>query len=130
MKKLLLLFALLSFGFAHAQIENGRYSYKAGERRQIIEITDTEVRSSSKSRALQVYTITERKEVGKAEQIICDIGNGEKLVITQSKNGKGLFMFKWNVSLKNPISDLRYWQMKKKSGNQLTKALSQTKTNW
>lgn len=111
------------------EIEKGRYSFKTGSRRQIVVITDTEVRTSAKSKGLEVHKITERRDVEGVKLIICDIGHEEKMIISQTMNGKNLFMYKWTKK-DMPIDDMKYWQMKKKSSNKLKKTFSQTKTNW
>lgn len=124
---LALLLTTLSYG---KEIENGKYSFKNGERARIIEITDDFVKVSKRNSYIEEYKITERKDIDEVQLIICDLDNGQKIVISQTMNGKNLFMYKWDNN-NRPIEDLKYWHVKYRSSNKLKKIkLSQTKRNW
>lgn len=132
MKNSIVLFvALISVTSIKAQeIENAKYSFKSGERARIVEITDDVIKISRRNSFNEEYNITERREIEGIKQIICNIGEGKKVVISQTMNGKNLFMYKWENSNK-PIDNLEYWYVKYRSSNKLKKiTLTQTKRNW
>lgn len=131
MKKLLLLiFVLFMSYFSFAQIDNGRFYYRSGSSRQVVEITDTHVLITGKRNQLKKFEITERRKIEKVDQIICDLEGGSQLVISNTTNGKNLFMYKRTENDKD-ASDVRYWAMKRSKSHRLRKALKQTKnTTW